>query len=106
MTSLSGEWAPAVIEKNGRFLFKARLIVSASPNLSFFRHGVEGPLCSGWPALEDLLSHDLRGAMGRVALMPSKLWKVQGQVGCTWRILQLDVDPRTQEVKDHFADAY
>ncbi len=105
-TSLNGEWAPAVVEKNGRSLLKARLIVSG-PNLSHFRHGVEGPLRSGWAALEGLLSHDLRGAMGRVAVMPQKIWKMQGQVGCTWRILQLDVDPRTQEeVKDHFADAY
>ena len=106
MTSLSGEWAPSVVEKNGRCLFKARLIVSASPNLSRFRYGVEGPLCSGWPALEDFLLHDLRPAMGKIALMPTNLWKVQGQVECTWRILQLDVEPCTHEVKDLFADAY
>ena len=106
LTCLGGEWASSVIEKNGRCLFKCRLIVSASPNLSHFRYGVEGSLRSGWPALEELLSHELRGAMGRVAVMPSKLWKVQGQVGCTWRILQLDVEPCTHEVKDLFADAY
>ena len=105
-TALSGDWASAVTEKNGRYLFKTRLIVSASPNLSRFRCGAEGPLCSGWPALEELLSQDLRGALGRVAVMPVKIWKMQGSVGCTWRILQLDVEPRTQEVKDYFADAY
>ena len=75
MTSLSGEWASSVIEKNGRCLLKTRLIVTASPYLSHFRYGVEGPLCSGWPALEDLLSRELRGARGRVAVMPSKLWE-------------------------------
>ena len=105
-TSFGGEWAPSVVEKNGRYIFKVRLIVSASPNPSHFRHGVEEPLCSGWPDLEKLLSHDLRNAMCRVAVMPVKLWKVQGQCGCTWRILQLDVEPRTQEVKDYFVDAY
>ena len=105
-TSLGGDWASAVTEKNGRYLFKTRLIVSASPNLSRFRYGVDRPLCSGWPALEELLSQDLRGALGRVAVMPVKLWKMQGTVGCTWRVLQLDVEPRAQEVKDYFADAY
>ena len=107
LMSLSGEWTSAVVEKSGRCLFKARLIVSATQNLSHFRFGVEGPLCHGWPALEELLSHDLRGACGRVAVMPQKLWKVQGQVGCTWHILQLDVEPCTHKVvKDLFADEY
>ena len=105
-TSFSGEWTSAVVEKNGRLFMKCRLVVSASPNLSHFRRGVEGPLCSGWPALEELLSHDLRGACGRVALMPSKIWRMQGQVGCTWRVLQLDVQPILKEVKDYFSDAY
>ena len=105
-TSFSGEWASSVVEKNGRTLFKCRLVVSDSPNLSRFRCGAEGPLCHGWPALEELLSHELRGALGKVAVMPAKIWKVQGQVGCTWRVLQLDVEPRAEEIKDYFADAY
>ena len=96
-TSFSGEWASSVVEKNGRHLFKCRIVVSASPYLTRFRYGTEGELRSGWPALEELLLHELRGANGRVAITPAKIWKVQGTVGCTWRVLQLDVESYFRE---------
>ena len=105
-TTFKGEWAPSVIDKNGRRMFKCRLQVCGANNLSYFRHNIEGELRSGWAALEGMLGFDLRGARGRLAVQPSKIWKVQGNVGVTWRVLQLDVEPSTQEVKDHFADAY
>ena len=105
-TTFKGEWAPSVIDKNGRKMFKCRLQVIGANNLSHFRHNIEGELRSGWAALEGLLAFDIRGARGRLAVQPSKIWKVKGNVGCTWRVLQLDVEPNTKEVKDYFADAH
>ena len=105
-TSFKGEWAPSVIEKNGRKMFKCRLQVIGANNLSYFRHNIEGELRSGWAALDGMLAFDIRGARGRLAVQPSKIWKVQGNVGVTWRVLQLDVELNSREVKDHFADAY
>ena len=107
-SSFCGEWSSAITEKNGRKLLKARLTVEGSPdNVSHFRNGVSGALMHGWPALQGILEQNLRNATGRVAVVPQKIWKVQGAIGCTWRILQLDVEATAnKEVKDLFADAY
>ena len=105
-TTFKGEWAPSVIDKHGRTMFKCRLQVIGANNLSYFRHGTEGELRSGWAALEGLIAFNISGAGGRLAVQPSKIWKVKNNVGCTWRVLQLDVEPNTKEVKDHFADAH
>jgi len=37
-------------------------------------------------------------------LAPQKVWKVQNNVGITWKLLQIDFEPRKSEVRDFFAD--
>ena len=47
---------------------------------------------------------NLRGADAKVVLAPQKVWKVQNNVGITWKLIQIDFEPRKSEVRDYFAD--
>ena len=99
-----GEWQSALVNKpdRGTTLLKCRLNV-AGHTLSNFRLGAKGPLQSQWPALERVLETNLRGAGARVCVQPAKVWKVQDKIGCTWRILQIDMIANEQQQIDHFA---
>jgi len=82
---------------------KVRLdVTSLTP--TNFRVG-NAPLARGWPALKEMLdTHGgLRGASTKVAIRPQKVWEVQGKVGITWKLIQIDFEPRESSVHDYFA---
>ena len=84
-------------------MIKVRLdVTSAAP--TSFRVG-NSPLTRGWPALKEMLdTHGgLRGASAKVVVRPQKVWEVQGKVGITWKLLQIDFEPRPVVVHDYFA---
>ena len=102
-SSFEGEWQSAITQKQGREpLLKCHLDVDAKVP-SNFRLGAEGPLQARWPALQQGLETNLRGATARLAVIPSKIWKVQEKVGCTWRIVQIDIEAQEEHVTDYFA---
>ena len=102
-TAFRGDWASSVVDKGGVFMLKVRLdVTSAIP--TNFRVG-DASLACGWPALKEMLdTHgSLRGAAAKVVLRPQKVWEVQGKVGITWKLLQIDFEPRETSVHDYFA---
>ena len=111
-TAFCGDWTSSVADKGGissgsaaerSSVLKVRLdVTSATP--TNFRVG-SAPLARGWPALREMLdAHgNLRGADVKVVLRPQKVWEVQGKVGITWKLLQIDFEPRESSVHDYFA---
>ena len=102
-TAFRGDWLSSVVDKSGIPLIKVRLdVTSATP--TNFRVG-DASLARGWPALKEMLdTHgSLRGAAAKVVLRPQKVWEVQGKVGITWKLLQIDFEPRETSVHDYFA---
>ena len=111
-SAFRGDWTSSVANKSGissgsaaeqSYVLKVRLdVTSATP--TNFRVG-SAPLARGWPALREMLdAHgNLRGADVKVVLRPQKVWEVQGKVGITWKLLQIDFEPRESSVHDYFA---
>ena len=102
-TAFRGDWLSSVVDKSGIPLIKVRLdVTSATP--TNFRVG-DASLARGWPALKEMLdTHgSLRGAAAKVVLRPQKVWEVQGKVGITWKLLQIDLEPCEITVHDYFA---
>ena len=102
-TAFRGDWNSSVVDKGGVSMIKVRLdVTSASP--SSFRVG-EANLCHGWPPLKEMLDKhgSLRGANVKVVLRPQKVWEVQGKVGITWKLLQIDFEPCPVILRDYFA---
>ena len=111
-TAFRGDWTSSVADKGGissgsaaerSSVLKVRLdVTSATP--TNFRVG-NVPLARGWPALKEMLdTHGgLRGASTKVAIRPQKVWEVQGKVGITWKLIQIDFEPREPSVHDYFA---
>ena len=107
-TALQGDWSSCVLDKGGQKAIKVRLdVTSAKPtNFRVSSETLHTDLSQGWPALKELMdTHgNLRGADAKVVLAPQKVWKVQNNVGITWKLLQIDFEPRKSEVRDFFAD--
>ena len=102
-SAFRGDWTSSVADKGDIPMLKVRLdVTSATP--TNFRVG-SAPLAHGWPALKEMLdAHgNLRGADVKVVLRPQKVWEVQGKVGITWKLLQIDFEPRESSVHDYFA---
>ena len=102
-TAFRGDWTSSVTDKGGIPTIKVRLdVTSAGP--TSFRVG-NTPLARGWPALKEMLDKhgNLRGAAAKVVLRPQKVWEVQGKVGITWKLLQIDLEPCEITVHDYFA---
>ena len=111
-SAFRGDWNSSVVDKGGipsgsaaerRSMIKVRLDVTTAAPTSF-RVG-NAPLARGWPALKEMLdTHGgLRGASAKVVIRPQKVWEVQGKVGITWKLLQIDFEPRPVVVHDYFA---
>ena len=99
-TAFRGDWLSSVVDKNGIPTIKVRLdVTSASP--TSFRVG-NAPLARGWPALKEMLEKhgNVRGAAVKVVLRPQKVWEVQGKVGITWKLIQIDFEPCEVVVHD------
>ena len=102
-TAFRGDWLSSAVDKSGIPTIKVRLdVTSASP--TSFRVG-NAPLARGWPALKEMLdTHGgMRGASTKVVIRPQKVWEVQGKVGITWKLVQIDFEPRPVVVQDFFA---
>ena len=102
-SAFRGDWTSSVADKGGTLMLKVRLdVTSASP--TNFRLG-SAPLARGWPSLKEMLdAHgNLRGAAAKVVVRPQKVWEVQGKVGITWKLLQIDIEPCEASVHDYFA---
>jgi len=102
-SAFRGDWNSSVVDKGGIPMIKVRLDVTTAAPTSF-RVG-NAPLARGWPALKEMLdTHGgLRGASATVVIRPQKVWEVQGKVGITWKLLQIDFEPRPVVVHDYFA---
>ena len=102
-TAFRGDWLSSVVNKSGIPLIKVRLDIT-SGNPTSFRVG-NTPLARGWPALKEMLDKhgNLRGAAAKIVLRPQKVWEVQGKVGITWKLLQIDLEPCEITVHDYFA---
>ena len=101
-TAFQGEWSPSIATKGDSQLLKARLDVT-SGRPTHFRTGQS--LSHGWPALKEALDTygNLRGASAKIALSADKVWKVNGKIGVTWLLKQIDFEPRVSCAVDHFA---
>ena len=102
-TAFQGEWSPSIATKGDSQLLKARLdVTSARP--THFRAGQA--LAHGWSALKETLeTHgNLRGASAKIALSADKVWKVNGKLGVTWKLAQVDFEPSVSCAVDHFAN--
>ena len=102
-TAFRGDWNSSVVDKGGVPMIKVRLDVTSMNPTSFRVNGAN--LCHGWPPLKEMLDNhgNLRGAAAKVVLRPQKVWEVQGQVGITWKLLQIDFQPCPVIVRDYFA---
>ena len=103
-TALKGEWSSCVHDKGGQKAVKVRLDVTSNKPTNFRVNG--SALSSGWPALKQLLDEHgrMRDARARVVLAPQKVWKVQTNVGITWKLLQIDLEPCETTAHDFFAE--
>ena len=102
-SAFRGDWNSSVVDKGGILMIKVRLDVTTALPTSF-RVG-NAPLARGWPALKEMLdTHGgMRGASTKVVIRPQKVWEVQGKVGITWKLMQIDFEPRPVVVQDFFA---
>ena len=102
-TAFRGDWNSSVVDKGGVSMIKVRLDVTSANPTSFRVGGAN--LCHGWPPLKEMLDKhgSLRGAAAKVVLRPQKVWEVQGKVGITWKLLQIDFEPCPIVVHDYFA---
>ena len=103
-TALKGDWSSCVHDKGGQKAIKVRLDVTSAHPTNFRVNG--GELSSGWPALKQMLDEHgrMRDAQARVVLAPQKVWKVQNNVGITWKLLQIDLEPCETTAHDFFAE--
>ena len=87
-----GVWNSSVVDKGGVSMIKVRLDVTSANPTSFRVGGAN--LCHGWPPLKEMLDKhgSLCGAAAKVVLRPQKVWEVQGKVGITWKLLQIDFE--------------
>ena len=101
-TAFQGEWSNSLGVKGDSQIIKARLDVN-SGRPTHFRTGQA--LAHGWPALKEALdTHgNLRGASAKIALSADKVWKVNGKIGVTWKLQQVDFEPSVFQTVDHFA---
>ena len=102
-TTFRGDWFSSVVDKRGVPMIKVRLDVTSASPTSFRVGGAN--LCHGWPAFNEMLNKhgSLRGAVAEVVLRPQKVWEVQGKVGITWKLIQIDFQPCPVAVHDYFA---
>ena len=103
-TVLKGDWSSCVQDKGGRKAIKVRLDVTSNKPTNFRANGSE--LSSGWPALRQMLDEHgrMRDAKARVVLAPQKVWKVQNNVGITWKLRQIDLEQCETAAHDFFAE--
>ena len=103
-TALKGEWSSCVQDKAGKKAIKVRLDVTSAHPTNFRVNN--GKLSSGWPALKQMLDEHgkMRDATARIVVAPQKVWKVQNNVGITWKLLQIDLEPCETTAHDFFAE--
>jgi hypothetical protein len=102
-SAFRGDWNSSVVDKGGVLMIKVRLDVTSANPTSFRVGGAN--LCHGWPPFKEMLDKhgSLRGANVKVVLRPQKVWEVQGKVGITWKLLQIDFEPCPVILRDYFA---
>jgi hypothetical protein len=104
-SSASGQWTPLVVERDGRYMLKTRIVVEG-PRPATFRVGNGELQEASWPALSrELDAHGcFRGAGMSVALRPAYVWAVSGRRGLSLICEQVVAHPSAANASiDYFA---